>query len=65
MAEVDMLGMLESHSDDFARALEAVVKAVAPDVAVDRGQLFEAFLAAIEEGQSRWMYLPDDLVDQG
>ena len=62
MAEVDMQGMLESYRDEFAGVLEAAVKAVAPEVVVDRGELFEAFRKAMEDSQSRWMYLADDYI---
>jgi hypothetical protein len=65
MAEVDMQGMLESYREEFADVLEAAVKAVAPDVAVDRRALFEAFSDAMQARQARWMPLADEFVGRG
>lgn len=63
MARVKIEEILDSLSLEISKALEEAVHDELPGTAIDRVQLFRAFIGAVRRKCSTWESVPDQYVE--
>ena len=64
MARVKIEEIIDHLSSEFRKALEDTVNQVAPNVQVDRYELFREFKRAVRRKCSTWERVPDRFVEK-